>query len=179
MHRRLVLETMESYLSRRRRVESKQLAKTQLPSFDNEIQLTAWPKLSTNSLHSEWRKALDKHPNWCNLNVAGIFLIKGNWPPDSHVKSPNSSINTSSNNFSFCQTNRHHAVLKCINDLRGSCASFSARLNNNKDFFFPYFPSMWINVMWNLKSTRKRAWKLTWMGSVLWDLQSHARTDWS
>jgi hypothetical protein len=39
-------------LSRRRKVESKQLANMQLPSFDNVIQLTGCPKLSDISLEN-------------------------------------------------------------------------------------------------------------------------------
>lgn len=41
------------YLSRRRKVESKQFAKMQLPSFDIDMQLTACPKLSDISLIKE------------------------------------------------------------------------------------------------------------------------------
>lgn len=41
---------IQTYLSRRRKVESKQPARTQLPSFDIDIQLTGCPKLSDISL---------------------------------------------------------------------------------------------------------------------------------
>lgn len=43
--------TSIAYLSTRRKVESKQLANVQLPSFDIEIQLTGCPKSSDISLH--------------------------------------------------------------------------------------------------------------------------------
>lgn len=47
---------LETYLSRRRRVESKQPARMQLPSFDIDIQLTGCPKLSDTSLVNRKKK---------------------------------------------------------------------------------------------------------------------------
>ena len=43
-------ESIKNYLSRRRSVESRQLANMQLASFDIEIQLTGCPKSSESSL---------------------------------------------------------------------------------------------------------------------------------
>lgn len=123
----------ECYLSKRRRVESKQLAKTQLPSFDNEIQLTACPKLSTISLVYEMKSVLEQkskiNPNkrtkmnfttkCCLIHVRMKYREEtyAHSPSITNIKCADSSINTTSNDFSFCQTDRHYTVLKCINDL--------------------------------------------------------------
>ena len=52
-------ESVKNYLSRRRSVESRQLANMQLASFDMEIQLTGCPKSSESSLFDiEKKKSL-------------------------------------------------------------------------------------------------------------------------
>lgn len=52
-------QMLQIYLSKRRKVESRQLASIQLPSFDIDIQLTGCPKSSDISLvHNEAKKKI-------------------------------------------------------------------------------------------------------------------------
>ena len=56
-------QILQIYLSKRRKVESKQPASIQLPSFDIDIQLTGCPKSSDISLvHNEGKKKLVECP---------------------------------------------------------------------------------------------------------------------
>lgn len=62
-------KTLEMYLSKRRRVESKQLANMQLPSLDNDIQLTGCPKSSDISL-------VDKKENNSKISLIQQILMQ-------------------------------------------------------------------------------------------------------
>jgi len=68
----------QTYLSKRRRVESKQPARMQLPSFDIDTQLTGCPKLSETSLVDRKDNITVEINFTTATKVSHIFYLKRN-----------------------------------------------------------------------------------------------------